>query len=138
MDEATQYDDNDVRALLNAIINTQSGDGNALRTSLDGLTSRVTTVETIANHDCGGTCPAGQRVSTECDPTNAVKTQCSACDNGKYSFGGLVPSCLDCDTCAANFYEVTGCTTSSNRLCAKCDRWYAFELWLSCSESAHL
>jgi len=132
VDKAAQYDDNSVRTLLNVIVNTASGDGNALRTSLDALSTRMVTVEGIANHDCGGTCPAGQRVTTQCDPATSVKTACSDCAANTYSFGGLVSSCLACDSCPSDFHEVSACTASSNRICAKCDQWS-----VNCSAAAY-
>ena len=120
MDKAAEYDDSDVRGLLNTIVNATSGDGNALRTSLDTLSARMGTVETAA---CGPTCPAGQRVTTECDIANSVETTCSDCSANTYSFGGLVSSCLACDSCSSGHFETTACTTTSNRVCRPCTPW---------------
>eukprot|EP00730_Choanoeca_flexa_P001161 TRINITY_DN10509_c0_g1_i5.p1 TRINITY_DN10509_c0_g1~~TRINITY_DN10509_c0_g1_i5.p1 ORF type:complete len:891 (+),score=242.99 TRINITY_DN10509_c0_g1_i5:50-2722(+) len=122
VDVSAQYDNDDARSLLNTIVNSGTGDPNALRSVLDDLKTRVTAVESIANHDCGGTCAPGKFVSQQCDATaNPPKpTSCQDCADGKYSSGGLVAACLDCDACQAGFHEVAGCTATSNRLCAKC------------------
>eukprot|EP00730_Choanoeca_flexa_P016228 TRINITY_DN7629_c0_g1_i1.p2 TRINITY_DN7629_c0_g1~~TRINITY_DN7629_c0_g1_i1.p2 ORF type:complete len:166 (+),score=32.85 TRINITY_DN7629_c0_g1_i1:638-1135(+) len=130
VNRAAAYDDNDVRALLNAIINTPVGDGNALRTIVTDLTSRITQVEGIANHDCGNTCAPGQRVTTACDAANKIKTSCGSCPANTYSYGGLSTSCLSCSQCQNGFHQVADCTPSSDRVCAKCRAWPSLSLGL--------
>eukprot|EP00045_Choanoeca_perplexa_P015073 m.182288 g.182288 ORF g.182288 m.182288 type:complete len:786 (-) comp16883_c0_seq1:3659-6016(-) len=123
VDKENQYDNDAVRTLLATIINANPADASALRTTLDTLAGRVTSIESELDAQCGdAVCTAGSFVKTACDPDAGVDRVCETCADNTYSFGGLVSSCLTCDTCASGFHEVGACTSVSNRVCAKCQQ----------------
>ncbi|EDQ92106.1 uncharacterized protein MONBRDRAFT_5805 [Monosiga brevicollis MX1] len=120
VDAVTQYADEDARDLLNDIVNNPEGDNNALRLVLDDLATRLGAAEASLGTDCGAACAAGTYEATACNVGAGTARVCSACGTGSFSYGGSVPSCTNCESCAADDYEVHGCTASSDRVCARC------------------
>jgi hypothetical protein len=127
VNKENQYDDDSVRTLLALIVNANPADSSALRTALDAIAGRVKSIESELDASCGdAVCSPGSFVKTACNPGTdpAVARECDICASGKYSFGGLVNTCLTCADCNAGFHEVQACSTVSNRVCAKCTQWY--------------
>jgi hypothetical protein len=137
VDKENQYDDDSVRTLLNLIVNKDPADSNALRTVVDTLAGRVKSIESELDASCGdAVCSPGSYVKTACNPADAVARDCATCVAGTYSYGGLVDTCLDCNACIAGFHEVAPCSPVSNRVCAKCQSWWA--AWHDWTESRSL
>eukprot|EP00730_Choanoeca_flexa_P018080 TRINITY_DN8774_c0_g1_i4.p1 TRINITY_DN8774_c0_g1~~TRINITY_DN8774_c0_g1_i4.p1 ORF type:complete len:774 (+),score=229.29 TRINITY_DN8774_c0_g1_i4:196-2322(+) len=124
LDTSDKYDDTDVENVVTTIV-TASGNSNALRAKLDGLTSQVNEVIANQDYDCGNTCAAGEYVSASCVPGTNQRT-CSSCPANTYSLGGLIAQCVACaTTCPAEHHKVADCTSTRDIQCSKCSQCVA-------------
>ena len=131
---ADQYSNADATALVITLING-ADKTNLLYTTVDGLESRLESLEDAAADDCGSHCKAGEFVSQAC--TADQPTTCSTCEAGTFSLGGLPTACMQCTAqCPAGFYIGTACTATSDTVCDACDAGTTYET-TACTSSSN-
>eukprot|EP00056_Hartaetosiga_gracilis_P004217 m.72633 g.72633 ORF g.72633 m.72633 type:complete len:725 (-) comp11747_c0_seq1:75-2249(-) len=104
---------------LGDLESTLGDDTASIETRVANVEDRVGAVESQLVGHCGRLCYPGERVSTPCTDSSAI--ECTACDDGTFSPGGLVDECKMCRQCDTLFeYKTADCTLSSDTQCAMC------------------